>query len=186
MIRGFDGLRFCRRVVDEIDAVRVQAKTSGALLIAAIAIASPRTAEAEDAEPADVEPTVTAVTTQAATPQPPSPTAPAAGYGETPVALRVGLFAVGGAGVATFAALGVPAYIEEAHMKAACGQSCSSADVDGAHARVIIGDVSLGAGLAAAATAAWLTWIGPTHTRPGLGVVPTSHGIGIGYVGVLP
>jgi len=156
-----------------------------AVLVAAIAITWPRTAAADGAKRADTDVEI-AQTAQ----EPAPPAAPASGSAhpddDTPLALRVSLFAVGGAGIATFAAVGVPAYLQESHDKAACAPTCSGTGLDSTHARMIVGDVSLGAGLVAAATAAWLTWIGPTRTRPGLGIVPTSHGIGIGYVGVLP
>ncbi|HXX68597.1 MAG TPA: hypothetical protein VEK07_15520 [Polyangiaceae bacterium] len=154
-----------------------------AVLVAALAITSARTAAADGPKRADAE---IAQSGQEPAPPPASASGSARPDDDTPLALRVSLFAIGGAGIATFAAVGVPAYLQEGNTKAACGPSCSGAGLDSMHARMIVGDVSLGAGLVAAATAAWLTWIGPTHTRPGLGVVPTSHGIGIGYVGVLP
>lgn len=110
----------------------------------------------------------------------PSERAPA-----TPLPIRIGLFGLAGAGLATFFISGVPAYFEVQHLQRSCAPFCNSSELDGARTRMIIGDVGLGIGVVALAAGAWLTFFGPKKEIPVV-FAPTVGGAAFAISGKMP
>lgn len=102
-----------------------------------------------------------------AEPPPPKPTRRV-----TPVMLVLG--GVGVVGITGFAYFGLTGKSDESDLKSRCAPNCRQSDVDAAHGKLLIADISLGIGLAALGVGTYLYLKAPKG--PAIGLSPTRGG----------
>lgn len=100
-----------------------------------------------------------------------------------PVALAVA--GVGLAGVAGFAVFGLIAKSDVNEMRETCAPGCAPSDVDAARTKMILANVSLGAGVLALGAATWLTLSSSSRGRPSSAVLLLSPVPGGGAAAVI-
>ncbi len=100
-------------------------------------------------------------------PPPPKPTRRV-----TPVMLVLG--GVGVVGITGFAYFGLTGKSDESDLKSRCAPNCDQGDVDAAHRKLLIADISLGIGLAALGVGTYLYLKAPSG--PAIGLSPTRGG----------
>lgn len=93
--------------------------------------------------------------------------------GESARRARWGMLAgaVGAVGVAGFAYFGLSGHADVEQLRARCAPSCRPSDVDSARTKLVIGDVSLGLGIASLGLATWLLFSKSRSSEPR----PTAH-----------
>ena len=96
---------------------------------------------------------------------------------KTPVVVYV-LGGVGLLGLASFAYFGSKGKSDENELADTCAPSCDQADVDAAHQKMLIADISLGVGAVALGAAAYFYFTRPKQTESAMqvGVAPLSNG----------
>ena len=93
----------------------------------------------------------------------------------------VGVYVLGGLGVAglgSFAVLGALGKADESHLSSTCSPACSSSDVQGVRGKYLGADIALGVGVASLAGAAIWYVLRPTRDVDAatLSVIPTRGG----------
>jgi hypothetical protein len=110
-------------------------------------------------------------TSPTSTAVPPSAAPPDSGGGSARVTWGALAGALGIAGIAGFAYFGLSGHADVEQMRSRCAPSCSDSDIASARTKLLIGDASLGVGLASLGLATWLLFGKNRRSEPR----PTAH-----------
>lgn len=87
------------------------------------------------------------------------------------------LLGVGALGLAGFAGFSLSGMAEQRNLERTCSPRCTDSDLSGTRTRYLVGDISLGLGLAALAGAGIAYWVRPEQeSRSSVGFVPLAGG----------